>query len=109
MTTARKDTKAENGKGNVERRGKTWRARLSLPDGRRKRVPIPNSEHVSRAMAEEKAAVYSADVRRPVGDPRRLSFDVVPRGGKPLPVGASIRSAVCHEGRALARCRRPGE
>jgi hypothetical protein len=47
---------------------------ISLPDGRRKRVPIKNSETMSEAMAREKAAWLSGEAKA-----GRLVFDVAPR------------------------------
>jgi integrase len=74
--------KAVNGNGTVERRGKEWWARISLPDGRRKRMPIPNSEKMSEAMAREKAAVYSEQART-----GKLIFDDRPRRGAAVATG----------------------
>lgn len=75
--------KAANGAGAVERRGNRWWARISLPDGRRKRVPLPNSEKMSEAMAREKAAFYGEQVR--LG---KIVFDATPRRRK----GAAVPS-----------------
>jgi integrase len=85
MTKTRCDQeKAANGAGGVERRGKVWWARISLPAGGRKRVPIPNSEKMSEAMAREKAAYISEQVR--LG---KIIFDTTPRAKGGLPSAAA--------------------
>jgi integrase len=80
-----KQGKASNGAGSVERRGKEWWARVSLPDGRRRRIPIPNSEKMSEAMAREKAAVYSEKCRE-----GEIVFHERPRRGKAPVSGPSM-------------------
>ena len=72
--------KAKNGAGSIERRNGIWWARISLPDGRRKRIPIPKSERMTKFMAREKAAFYAEEVRA-----GRIVFDVEPDAGDVSP------------------------
>ena len=56
-------TKATNGSGSLERRGATWWARVSFPDGSRRRVPIADSEKMTEAQARKAGAKLAADIR----------------------------------------------
>ena len=58
--------KASNGAGTVEPRGGLWWARIPIPGTKplkRKRIPIEDSERMTRAQARRAAARLAEDVR----------------------------------------------
>lgn len=79
--------KAPNGGGSVERRGALWWVQVSLPRApgeklRRKRIPIANSEKMSRAQAVREGRKIAADVRA-----GRIVFDENPSAAPVAPSG----------------------
>lgn len=86
----KRNKKASNGAGTVERRGDLWWVQVSLPKqpgeprARRPRVPIAGSEKMTEAQAKRAGARTAADVRS-----HKIVFDPKPRKGA-LPSPAAV-------------------